>query len=171
MKVIRERRDLVDRWVIAYFAFAQVAGAALAFLPDEGVLVTLAVAAVASVTLQAGVVTYYLSPKGGSRWPFSFFLFFSNAVASITAGFVFGLSWLDGAVAFVIVGAGWLVTTIIGVLGAAGSFISSRVFNYVRRFPEPDECPCCGYNLTGNTSGRCPECGEQPLEAWVARTP
>ena len=22
-----------------------------------------------------------------------------------------------------------------------------------------DECPECGYNLTGNTSGRCPECG------------
>ncbi|HKQ47296.1 MAG TPA: hypothetical protein VJZ71_04400 [Phycisphaerae bacterium] len=24
-------------------------------------------------------------------------------------------------------------------------------------------CPRCGYNLTGNTSGRCPECG-QPVE-------
>ena len=25
------------------------------------------------------------------------------------------------------------------------------------------ECPRCGYNLTGNRSGRCPECG-RPLE-------
>jgi predicted Zn-ribbon and HTH transcriptional regulator len=24
---------------------------------------------------------------------------------------------------------------------------------------EPTECPGCGYNLTGNQSGRCPECG------------
>lgn len=24
---------------------------------------------------------------------------------------------------------------------------------------EPDTCPGCGYNLTGNQSGRCPECG------------
>ena len=25
--------------------------------------------------------------------------------------------------------------------------------------PNFDECRQCGYNLTGNTSGRCPECG------------
>jgi hypothetical protein len=30
------------------------------------------------------------------------------------------------------------------------------------RFP-PGHCQTCGYNLTGNTSGRCPECG-QPLD-------
>lgn len=23
----------------------------------------------------------------------------------------------------------------------------------------PEVCPQCGYNLTGNVSGRCPECG------------
>ncbi len=28
-----------------------------------------------------------------------------------------------------------------------------------RRFPS-DHCQNCGYNLTGNVSGRCPECGE-----------
>ncbi len=29
---------------------------------------------------------------------------------------------------------------------------------------EPSEglCPNCGYNLTGNTSGKCPECGNRP---------
>jgi len=27
-----------------------------------------------------------------------------------------------------------------------------------RRFP-PGHCPSCGYNLTGNQSGVCPECG------------
>jgi hypothetical protein len=28
-----------------------------------------------------------------------------------------------------------------------------------RRIP-PGHCPTCGYNLTGNVSGRCPECGQ-----------
>jgi len=28
-----------------------------------------------------------------------------------------------------------------------------------RRLPPPGHCLSCGYNLTGNTSGRCPECG------------
>ncbi len=26
--------------------------------------------------------------------------------------------------------------------------------------PKPGLCPHCGYNLTGNTSGKCPECGQ-----------
>ncbi len=29
-----------------------------------------------------------------------------------------------------------------------------------RRIP-PGHCPACGYNLTGNVSGRCPECGAE----------
>lgn len=28
-----------------------------------------------------------------------------------------------------------------------------------RRRPEPGRCANCGYNLTGNITGRCPECG------------
>jgi hypothetical protein len=28
-----------------------------------------------------------------------------------------------------------------------------------RRYINPDHCQNCGYNLTGNVSGRCPECG------------
>ncbi len=28
------------------------------------------------------------------------------------------------------------------------------------RKPPPGHCKICGYNLTGNVSGRCPECGE-----------
>lgn len=28
-----------------------------------------------------------------------------------------------------------------------------------RRFRPPHCCPACGYDLTGNVSGRCPECG------------
>ena len=28
------------------------------------------------------------------------------------------------------------------------------------RHPAPNRCQACGYNLTGNISGVCPECGE-----------
>ena len=28
------------------------------------------------------------------------------------------------------------------------------------KLPPPGHCHKCGYDLTGNTSGRCPECGE-----------
>ena len=28
-----------------------------------------------------------------------------------------------------------------------------------RDTPAPGHCQQCGYNLTGNVSGRCPECG------------
>ena len=35
-----------------------------------------------------------------------------------------------------------------------------RVVLYaIRRRPVPGGCTICGYNLTGNTSGVCPECG------------
>jgi predicted amidophosphoribosyltransferase len=29
-----------------------------------------------------------------------------------------------------------------------------------RRLIPPGHCQNCGYNLTGNVSGRCPECGQ-----------
>jgi len=38
-------------------------------------------------------------------------------------------------------------------------------FDRVRRFPRADECPNCLYDLSGNTSGRCPECGRELDEA------
>jgi predicted RNA-binding Zn-ribbon protein involved in translation (DUF1610 family) len=31
----------------------------------------------------------------------------------------------------------------------------------VERKPAVPNCHRCGYNLSGNVSGRCPECGEQ----------
>ncbi len=34
------------------------------------------------------------------------------------------------------------------------------------RFP-PGHCPRCGYDLTGNVTGRCPECGASCLEPSV----
>lgn len=37
-----------------------------------------------------------------------------------------------------------------------------------RRITHATECISCGYNLTGNTSGRCPECGRQVEPAPTA---
>jgi len=51
---------------------------------------------------------------------------------------------------------GGLVTHLIGfIIGAVADPILGRV----RQFLEPQECRGCGYDLTGNVSGICPECG------------
>lgn len=37
--------------------------------------------------------------------------------------------------------------------------LAQKFWETRRRFPAIWECTGCGYNLTGNTTGRCPECG------------
>ncbi len=37
--------------------------------------------------------------------------------------------------------------------------LASRLVDRWREFIVPGQCPACGYDLTGNLSGRCPECG------------
>jgi len=44
------------------------------------------------------------------------------------------------------------------ILAAAALLPAWRVRRWLRRTP-PHCCAACGYNLTGNTSGVCPECG------------
>ncbi len=41
------------------------------------------------------------------------------------------------------------------------------LFVRLRRFLEPTECARCGYDLTGNVSGVCPECGATVTPAKV----
>ena len=43
------------------------------------------------------------------------------------------------------------------VLGAIGGLIYSRARE--KNKPKPGSCLTCSYDLTGNTSGTCPECG------------
>jgi len=47
----------------------------------------------------------------------------------------------------------WLPLIAAALPTGIGLFLDRR-----RRIP-PGHCPCCGYNLTGNTSGVCSECG------------
>lgn len=39
-----------------------------------------------------------------------------------------------------------------------------------RRRPRPDGCSACGYDLTGNASGTCPECGTRITASHIALT-
>jgi len=60
----------------------------------------------------------------------------------------------------------WLAAVVLGC-GGLGAAIGSGLLAigraagwlHVPVYPYP-ACVHCGYNLTGNTSGRCPECGE-----------
>jgi predicted RNA-binding Zn-ribbon protein involved in translation (DUF1610 family) len=73
---------------------------------------------------------------------------------------------LVNAVVFALVGG--IVTHLIILL--VGSLVDA-LFGRIRRFMNPAECRTCGYDLTGNTSGLCPECGSSvPLYQCNRRT-
>jgi len=46
----------------------------------------------------------------------------------------------------------------IGWLTVAVMVLSVVIFRRIRRFPR-GHCQACGYNLTNNATGTCPECG------------
>lgn len=87
--------------------------------------------------------------------------FFATIVSVIIlwrlAGQMFGSRWNPGLP--------WgLIAVLLGVPGLAAIHLFERWFDrrvIARRiWPYlPDVCAGCGYNLTGNTSGTCPECG------------
>ena len=49
----------------------------------------------------------------------------------------------------------------ISILAAVVALIVGLPFRLVRNIPLPGCCRSCGYDLTGNTSGVCPECGRE----------
>ena len=48
----------------------------------------------------------------------------------------------------------WFTATCLAILPAIWLFKWNK-----RRALSPNACPACGYDLTGNESGECPECG------------
>ena len=54
----------------------------------------------------------------------------------------------------------WLVGTPFWVPVALVSAPTALLWYLDRRRHSPGHCRKCGYNLTGNVSGRCPECGQ-----------
>jgi hypothetical protein len=55
----------------------------------------------------------------------------------------------------------WCFPLVFMVVGGAGLLIVYRA----RRRQQTGQCARCGYDLTGNVSGVCPECGETAPEA------
>ncbi len=59
----------------------------------------------------------------------------------------------------------WITGTAIGcwvVAAGLGLLVGWRTYRKNTRVePAEPRCATCGYNLTGNVSGRCPECGER----------
>ncbi len=59
------------------------------------------------------------------------------------------------------------------LIGLVVGLVADLFMDRVRRFREPHECGTCAYDLTGNTSGTCPECGSSVpryLRAWLEET-
>jgi hypothetical protein len=54
-------------------------------------------------------------------------------------------------------GFGWLIS--VGVLGLSSNFIAAARLNRSLQNKWNNCCPTCGYNLTANCTGICPECG------------
>lgn len=55
-------------------------------------------------------------------------------------------------------GSGWFADIPLWIPFVTCCTIAAVVHRHVRK-PKPGTCAKCGYNLTGNTSGACPECG------------
>ncbi len=55
-----------------------------------------------------------------------------------------------------------------GFLGSFGAFAVALLLcrRFIRICQPPGSCQRCGYDLTGNVSGRCPECGK-PLSSTM----
>lgn len=60
---------------------------------------------------------------------------------------------------------GWLFLVLVVLLSAYPAFAGARRYKGFRR-RQLDRCPQCGYNLSGNESGVCPECGT-PTGAFI----
>ena len=84
----------------------------------------------------------------------------------VTAGLMVAVSqWGLGGKAIGPLSLGVLLLPIVGLL-LAGSFAST--IRRIRRWQRICFCRGCGYNLTGNVSGICPECGSM-LDAGSPR--
>jgi len=53
----------------------------------------------------------------------------------------------------------FLIALVVGAVYATGIALLIGIPFALRRRPKPGRCRKCGYDLTGNVSGVCPECG------------
>ncbi|HEY3241814.1 MAG TPA: hypothetical protein VGM03_00555 [Phycisphaerae bacterium] len=63
----------------------------------------------------------------------------------------FDIEQLDGLIV--------LMLTAVALPAALGTLLALLAYRKLRSLVPPGHCSACGYDLTGNTSGVCPECG------------
>jgi hypothetical protein len=86
-------------------------------------------------------------------------------------GWVFSGTLIDTAFDLAIVAGlmtGWALPAVVSVAVAgliAVLHVAGRRASLRRRFVNGSQCAGCGYDLTGNLSGRCPECGDEIAKA------
>ncbi|MEM6260198.1 MAG: carbon starvation CstA family protein, partial [Planctomycetota bacterium] len=120
------------------------------------------------LVIHAGVLSKYISFVSTSAWQTRYSSWSSsNALATKVGAFVDGSANFLKAMG---IPAG-IAVALMGVLVAsfAGTTLDTacRLQRYIVQElartllpkPGPNDCPACGYDLTGNTSGTCPECG------------
>jgi len=158
---ISENTGAVSRLLFFYAAIAIALSLAdRLFLPrGDAFLVKLGVLCVAAL----GAVThcvYHIRPDSrGERIAFVVLVAAINGLCC-TMSATFSLRSVDRYI-----GELWALA----VAGAAPTFVTSmvwmpfanRLVGRWREFIKPGQCRNCGYDLTGNVSGRCPECGEE----------
>jgi len=130
-----------------------------------------------SIVMQAlpFVLDAYFSPSAGARLLYMIAIFAQFAALLLVAVGAIFIMLADGTHVVVIVLAaillfapcgGILILLLINrratrLLRAAGLRVGLMGVNpdEVERILDPNLCTTCGYNLTGNLSGLCPECG------------
>lgn len=141
--------------------------------PWSGFLLDLIMGAIVTLpsTLGYGLATRFVVPAKVVRCRYGLYgISVVAAVLTVKVQFLLG-PWLSKSG---LRSANWLAVVVLGC-GGLGAAIGSGLLAigraagwlYVPVYPYP-ACVCCGYNLTGNTSGRCPECGEV-VEQCTAR--
>jgi hypothetical protein len=162
-----EDDDVPRQWADRYLYVALPAGLMAGFLGDSTLVAALCAGAMLIAT--TGLVAcccYFVSRRHiADRIAFLIYVGFINGLAfGMFALIVSGFGHPGGpdfALAHTIF---CLLPTCIA--GVPVMLIIDPMFNRRREFVSTGYCHTCGYNLTGNVTGRCPECGQLiPVES------
>ena len=86
-------------------------------------------------------------------------------VACVVAGSYAIVPLFPCVVPFIsIYGRSWVLSNLLAIVLVGYAMVGAFMGAVIRmrgRKPKPGHCQQCGYNLTGNESGTCPECGER----------
>lgn len=120
-------------------------------------------------------ISYYVPPSGRSTFAIAFGRTFSRFFMMDTPGFhcvplyadlkaiAASKSWTEFAYHNLGLGlpkmTGWEIEVPVWLLVVTAGLPTAILWRRDRRRPKPGSCKVCQYDLTGNESGICPECG------------